>query len=165
VNWLRIKLNKDKQWLFNLESKQLADLGDYLCSMVHGVDYKGLAATRIITVKFELLNLTLFTLDITRLSLHAQCDGYNLGLTAEDNTPKRQVWGQRSTYSLEYHITNMEFLSHFRQVCSQRQKLNWTFHITWDLQTALYQRKLSLERDVTFVEMPDVSLTGINILA
>lgn len=162
TNWLRTRLNKEKAWLFKLESKQLADLGDYLSTMVHSIDYVHLVDSRLIRVRAELLNLTIFTLDVTRVSLDAECDGYKLGAKTEDNEPKRQSWGMRKQYSLEYHITNTEFLTGLKKAAINRQKLSWNFDIAWDIQTTVYNRRLSVRHRISFTDIPDLSQRQID---
>jgi hypothetical protein len=165
INLLRTKLNKENAWLFNLVSRQSADLGDYLFTVVHKIGYSNLTETQNIRIYFELLNLTVFTLDITGIRVHAECNGYEIGPEVTDLTEKRQVWGQRKQYNFEYLITNKEFLIHLKQTCLTHQRLNWTLRVTWDLQTALSGRKIKgLEHKVNFVEVPDLSPKQIGVL-
>ena len=108
--------------------------------------------------------MTIFTLDITRVTLDAECNGYPLGAEMQDTTPRRQDWGKRKQYDLEYHITNTKFLAYLKEIYLRRQRLNWRFRITWNLKTALYGRELSPEHDFTFLEVPDLSQREIDAL-
>lgn len=164
TNWLRIKLNKKYEWLFNLESKQLADLGDYLFTEVRGIDYTQVADTHTIKVKVELLNLTIFTLDIAKVTLNAECRNYPLGIEMQDTTPKRQVWGQRHKYDLEYYITNTNFLGELKKASIHREYLNWKFHLTWYLKTALHERELTLKHTINFSDIPSLTPEEIKLL-
>lgn len=164
IDWFRTKLYKEKAWLFNMEREQLASLGEYLFTTVHSIDYKHLADVGLIKVKVELLNLTVFTLDIARVSLNIECDGYPLGIELQDNTPKRQVRGQRPQYDLEYQITNKNFLPHIKQACLKCQRLNWQFYITWSLETTKYKQPLTKPGQITFIEVPDLTQREIDAL-
>lgn len=155
---------EEKAWLINLASQQLADLGDYLYTMVHRIDYTRLADNHIIKVEVELLNLTVFTLDITSVRLDTECAGYQLGKEIEDNTSKRVVRGKRETFELEYQITNMQFLAYFKEVYSKRERLGWRFHIAWDLKTTKYDRELSVKHDSSIKDVPDVPQRVIDAL-
>lgn len=164
INWIRGRLYKEKAWLFNMEREQLASLTEYLFTTVHSIDYKHLADIGLIKVKVELLNLTMFTLDIARVSLNIECAGYPLGIELQDNTPKRQVWGQRPQYDLEYQITNKNFLPHIKQACLKCQRLNYQLHITWNLETTKYKQALTKTEQVSFIEVPDLSQRQIDAL-
>ena len=155
---------KDKAWLIDLASQQLADLGDYLYTIVHRIDYTRLADNHLIKVKTELLNLTVFTLDVTRVRLNVECTGYELGREIEDNTPKRVIRGRRETFDLEYQVTNAQFLTYFKEVCSKREQLGYRFHIVWDLKTAKYDRELTAEHDISIKEVPDLPQKTIDAL-
>lgn len=155
---------KEKAWLIDLASQQLTNLGDYLHTIAHRIDYARLADNHFISVRVELLNLTVFTLDVTRVRLNAECAGYELGKEMEDNTPKRVIWGRRDTFDLEYQITNTQFLSYFKEVCSKREHLSYRFHIVWDLRTSKYDRELTAEHDFHMKEVPDLSQRTIDAL-
>ena len=116
-NWLRERMNKEYAWLFNLASQQLADMGNYQSTIIHTIDYTRLASNHLIKINVELLNLTVYTLDIEWAKINAECAGYELGKETkyDDDDFERIVRGQRRSFELEYEITNKEFLNYLKE--------------------------------------------------
>ena len=164
AGWIREKVNKEINWLLNQVTEQRDNLPDYLSTVVDSIDYTSLASTKLIKVKVELINLTVFTLDITRVNLSVWCNGMPLGAAIDDLNPKRQVAGQRQKWNLTYPITNTNFLSHFKEACLKCQRLNWQFHITWFLENAKYKRAFTKDEQVSFIEAPDLTQREIDAL-
>ncbi len=147
---------KDKAWLFNLASQELADLGNYLFSIVHTIDYTHLADTKVLRTKVELVNLTVFPLKIESASLDIVCSGYELGPKQQNAIGRIQTWGMRVQHDLEYPITNDQFLTFFKEQCQKRETSVFNFHIDWNLKTTIYNQSLLAKHDFEFRQCPNL---------
>lgn len=148
TNWLYRKFNKDKIWLFDLQSRQGAELGEYLFCGIEQIDYSRLKElTPILVIRLWFVNASVFPVKHKEFhKLKVQCNGDSL--PEPKSIPFQKVLaGRMNIYPFEFNVSQ-GLVAKLEKSATKCEFVDWSISLDWvfaygeDGTTHLKQRNL-----------------------